>query len=209
MIAARIGDSGKTTFWITLGDDFMADAQLIQSFSEAAARVGAKVKAFENVSSAMAYLEGNVGGTLLLPEFSSAKRLNIRFLLGKAGVETVVEDFRENAPQASDGLTGANFALADTGTLVLESTAEDIRLASTLPERHFVLLDPVKILANGREAVPVLRALHQRDPRNYIAYITGPSRTADIERVLTIGVHGPVELHILLVPGLSSDPMEM
>ncbi len=187
----------------------MADAQLIQSFSEAASRIGAKVTALANVDSAIDYLAGNVGGTLLLPEFSSAKRLKLRSLLEEAGVETVVEDFRNKAPQAAAGLTGANFALADTGTLVLESTAEDIRLASTLPERHFVLLDPAKILADGREAVPVLRALHQRDSRNYIAYITGPSRTADIERVLTIGVHGPVELHILLVPELSSDPLEM
>ncbi|WP_432822678.1 LutC/YkgG family protein [Trichloromonas sp.] len=187
----------------------MADAQLIQSFSEAAANVGARVTTLENVSAAVTYLADNVAGALLFPEFSSAKRLNIAHLLEQAGVETVTDNFRAMAPLASAGLTGANFALADTGTLVLESTAEDIRLASTLPERHFVLLDPEKILAAGREAVPVLRALHQRDPRNYIAYITGPSRTADIERVLTIGVHGPVELHILLVPGLSSDPMEM
>ena len=51
--------------------------------------------------------------------------------------------------------------------------------------------------------------MHQRDPRNYVAYISGPSRTADIERVLTIGVHGPKELFILLVPGLSADLLEM
>lgn len=187
----------------------MTEVQLIQSFSEAASRVGAKVTAFENVASAIDYLAGNVGGMLLLPEFASAKRLLLRSLLEQVGVEVVTDGFREHAPRASAGLTGANFALADTGTLVLESTAEDIRLASTLPERHFVLLDPEKILSDGREAVPVLRALHQRDPRNFIAYITGPSRTADIERVLTIGVHGPVELHILLVPGISSDPLEM
>jgi L-lactate dehydrogenase complex protein LldG len=187
----------------------MVDAQLIQSFSEAAARVGARVTAFESISSAVDYLVDKVNGALLLPGFSSARRLNLELLLEKTGVETIVDSFREKAPQASAGLTGANFALADTGTLVLESTDENIRLASTLPERHFVLLDPAKILSDGMEAVPHLRALHQRDPRNYIAYITGPSRTADIERVLTIGVHGPKELHILLVPGISSDPLEM
>ncbi|OHB32712.1 MAG: hypothetical protein A2X84_13275 [Desulfuromonadaceae bacterium GWC2_58_13] len=187
----------------------MTDTQRVRTFSEMATSVGARVTALQNISSVIDYLADHVGGALLLPEFFSATRWNLGFLLEQAGVDTIMDDFREKAARANSGLTGANFALADTGTLVLESTAEDIRLASTLPERHFVLLDPEKILADGRAAIPVLRALHRRDPRNYIAYITGPSRTADIERVLTIGVHGPVELHILLVPGLSSDCLEM
>src|SRR5690606_27604636 len=96
---------------------------------------------------------------------------------------------------AAAGVTGANFALADTGSVVLESTDEAIRLATTLPERHFVLLDPRKILPDGLAAAPILRRFHQHSERNFLAYITGPSRTADIERVLTIGVHGPRELH--------------
>ncbi len=187
----------------------MADVHLLSFFSEAAVRVGARVLAFDGLSPAVDYLVGKVDGALLLPDFSSAKRLGIRDLLEKAGVKTIVGNFRKTDSPLAAGLTGANFGLADTGTLVLESTGEDIRLASSLPERHFVLLDPAKILVDGMAAVPHLRALHQRDPRNYIAYITGPSRTADIERILTIGVHGPKELHILLVPGISSDPLEM
>ena len=82
-------------------------------------------------------------------------------------------------------------------------------MATTLPPKQFALLDPKKIVADGLEAVNPLRQLHQRDSRNYVAYVTGPSRTADIERVLTIGVHGPKELFILLVPGLSDDLLEM
>jgi L-lactate dehydrogenase complex protein LldG len=106
------------------------------------------------------------------------------------------------------GLSGANFAIAATGTVVLESSAEPTRLATTLPARHFVLLDPGKIVPDSRAAVPVLRQLHERLPQAFVAYITGPSRTADIERVLTIGVHGPKELHILLCAGMSADLLE-
>ena len=68
--------------------------------------------------------------------------------------------------------------------MVLDSTAEPLRLATTLPLRHFVLLDPAKIVADSSAAVPLLRRLHDLRPRAFLAYITGPSRTADIERVL-------------------------
>ena len=98
--------------------------------------------------------------------------------------------------------------LDTTGTVVLESTDETVRITTTLPEKHFVLLDPRKILATADEAVPLLNDFHQQLPQAYLAYITGPSRTADIERVLTIGVHGPAELHILLLEGVSEDLME-
>jgi len=118
-------------------------------------------------------------------------------------------DLRPHAAAAAAGVTGANFALADTGSVVLESTAEAVRLATTLPERHFVLLDPAKILPDGPAAVPYLRRFRDASPRHFLAYISGPSRTADIERVLTIGVHGPRELHILLLAGLSDDFLEL
>ena len=127
----------------------------------------------------------------------------------QAGLDVVSSHLREAVKSTPAGLTGVNFALADTGTLVLESTDEDIRLATMLPARHFALLDPQKILADSLVAVAPMRTMHQRGSRNYIAYITGPSRTADIERVLTIGVHGPKELYVLLVPGLSDDLLEM
>lgn len=184
-------------------------AQYIETFTTAATNVGGQVIALDDLDQVVEYLAQHAGESLLLPNFPSGQRAGLTERLEKAGLNLLTDNFRECAGTAISGLTGANFALADTGTLVLESTDEDIRLTTTLPERHFALLDPEKILADGLEAVKPLRAMHQRDPRNYVAYITGPSRTADIERVLTIGVHGPKELHVLLVPGLSNDPLEM
>lgn len=178
-------------------------------FIEAAVRAGAQVVEVASVEEAARYVAGQLKGPLVLPRFPSAGRLNLAQALRDAGFEPVTEGLREAACTAGAGLTGANFAIADTGTLVLDSTAEDIRLATTLPERHFALLDPAGIVADGLEAVSHIRALHQRLPEAYLAYITGPSRTADIERVLTIGVHGPKQLHILLLEGMGADPLEM
>lgn len=185
----------------------MPKATLI-NFIAAAKKVGACVEQELDVDAAAAYIAERISTPLIIPPSSSLQRSGIRLALEKAGVKIIDSDFCDHAPTAGGGLTGANFGIADTGTVVLESTDEATRLASTLPEQHFVLLDPGKILADGIAAVAPLRELHQRDARNYIAYITGPSRTADIERVLTIGVHGPKQLHILLIPELSSDLME-
>lgn len=187
----------------------MSGTQLIDQFSAVASHVGSEVIAVDSVADVAACIAEKIDGFLLLPAFSSGSRFKLKTALKKAGVTVKTDNFRSVAAQAEAGLTGVNFAIADTGTLVLESTSEDIRLATTLPPKQFALLDPNKVLADGLEAVKPLRQLHQRDPRNYIAYVTGPSRTADIERVLTIGVHGAKELYILLVPGLSDDFLEM
>ncbi len=187
----------------------MAKTTLIEQFSVAARNVGAEVITVDSVAAATEFIAGKIDGCLLVPAFSTGSRFKLKAALKKAGVTVAVDNFRAVAEQAEGGISGVNFAIADTGTLVLESTAEDIRLATTLPTKHFALLDPKKIVADGIKAVKSLRQMHQQDSRNYIAYITGPSRTADIERVLTIGVHGPKELFILLIPGISDDFLEM
>lgn len=181
----------------------------VGSFTEAARRVGAEVTALPDLTGAGAWIGQWAGGPVLLPPCPSLIRHGMAALLQQAGCEVIADDFRRRAPVAAAGVTGANFGLADTGTVVLESTDEAVRLATTLPERHFVLLDPRKILPDGPAAVPYLRRFRELSPRHFLAYITGPSRTADIERVLTIGVHGPRELHILLVEGLSWDLLEL
>jgi L-lactate dehydrogenase complex protein LldG len=179
----------------------------MNTFITTAEKVGAAVIQVKDINAACDYISEKATGTLLLPHQTSLERIGLAEILRQQSDVLVAFD-KKQAALAAAGVTGANFGIADTGTVVLESTDEATRLASTLPERHFVLLDPDKIVPDGIAAATHLRALHQRDARNFIAYITGPSRTADIERVLTIGVHGPKQLHILLVPGLSSDPLE-
>ncbi len=105
---------------------------------------------------------------------------------------------RELAADARFGISQMQWAMADTGTLVQDSSAIEQRLVSSLTDIHIVLVPTSGILA---DMPTMLTRIHPRDS-GYIAMITGPSRTADIERVLTIGVHGPERLVIVFVDEL-------
>ncbi len=102
---------------------------------------------------------------------------------------------RELASAARIGISQMDWALADTGTLVQDSTQAEQRLVSTLPAIHIALLPTDRILPD----LPALLKKVKPEKCGYLAMITGPSRTADIERVLTIGVHGPLRLIIVAV----------
>ncbi|MCK5578043.1 MAG: lactate utilization protein [Planctomycetes bacterium] len=93
------------------------------------------------------------------------------------------------------GITEVDFGIAETGTIGIESSDPWARKVSALPLIHLAILDQSKIFTAWPEALEAVN----KNPSDYYALITGPSRTADIERVLTLGVHGPEELYILLV----------
>jgi L-lactate dehydrogenase complex protein LldG len=102
---------------------------------------------------------------------------------------------RTSAAESKVGISEMEWGLADTGTVVQDATDVRLRLVSTLPEIHVALLRTGTILPGLEALLPHLDP--GRSP--YLAFITGPSRTADIERVLTIGVHGPVRLVLLCI----------
>lgn len=137
-------------------------------------------------------------GTLAAPGWSKTTLVRLEEACEERGVILLREGLRDHAERINVGLTSASWGIAETGTIVVESTDEQVRLATMLAKVH------VAILAADR-IVPDLGAIEQplaeqmaRAP-GYLALITGPSRTADIERVLTIGVHGPSELKVLVV----------
>ena len=181
----------------------------LSRFMEAARRVGSEVLEFDSLREAAAYIASKASGTTLVPDTPLAEKHAFKAALQEEGAAVHTGSFREAGQVPAAGVTFSNFAMADTGTVVLESTAEDVRLATTLPEVHFVLVDPETILEDNLAAAGPMTELHRGSEPRFVAYITGPSRTADIERVLTIGCHGPRELHILVVGGISSDLMEM
>jgi L-lactate dehydrogenase complex protein LldG len=98
------------------------------------------------------------------------------------------------------GLTGALAGLADTGSIVVQSGPQRARAASLLPEIHIALL-PVERLYPTMAAFFVAHsALDLTANSSNLAFITGPSRTADIEMIITRGVHGPKRLCVVLLP---------
>ena len=94
------------------------------------------------------------------------------------------------------GITTAQAAIAETGTLILESLDERHRLVSLVPPVHIAIIDASKIVRTLGEALTLLRQAKEISPA--VTFITGPSRTADIELTLTIGVHGPQELYVIV-----------
>jgi L-lactate dehydrogenase complex protein LldG len=105
---------------------------------------------------------------------------------------------KEVKERAQTGLTGVQAAIAATGSLVVFSADGQPRTASLLPPIHIAVVRP-------DDLVPDLEAFISRlDPRNpgspNITVITGPSRTADIELSITLGVHGPGELIVIIGP---------
>jgi L-lactate dehydrogenase complex protein LldG len=110
---------------------------------------------------------------------------------------------RALAARADLGVTGVDLAIAETGTLVVVSGAGRPRSTSLLPPCHVAIFDRDALVASLLQAGLVLEAWHEGTPPATrgasINFITGPSRTADIELTLTRGVHGPKEVHAVFV----------
>ena len=110
---------------------------------------------------------------------------------------------RDDFVNADIGISGANIGIADTGTLVIVSNEGNGRLVTTLPPVHIAVLGVEKIVQSLDDATDILKVLPRSGTgqkiTSYVSYITGPSRTADIELTLATGVHGPGEVHIILL----------
>jgi len=101
----------------------------------------------------------------------------------------------EAAASADLGVTSAVAGVAVTGSVVVSSAAAGSRVGSLLPPTHLCVLPVERLVAMPAD---VLRPM--RDPPANLVFITGPSRSGDIEQILTLGVHGPMTVHIVLSP---------
>ncbi len=111
-------------------------------------------------------------------------------------VYTEPDEIAVHADTADIGISGVEFGVAETGSVFQEGTAIATRLVTILPPLHVVFLPSANIVPGITEAFEIIA---ENFARGYIGFITGPSRTADIERVLTIGVHGPSRFAVIAV----------
>jgi iron-sulfur cluster protein len=104
---------------------------------------------------------------------------------------------------ADVGVSGANIGIAETGTLCIVTNEGNGRLVTTLPPVHVAIMGVEKIVPSLDEAAELLKVLARnatgQKQTSYVSFITGPSRSADIELSLAIGVHGPREQHVILL----------
>jgi L-lactate dehydrogenase complex protein LldG len=114
-----------------------------------------------------------------------------------AGAGLIVEA-RPSTGEDAVGITGAYCAIAETGTLMLLSGPSNPMKNSLLPETHIAVVAASRILRCMEDGWDLLRREHGPLPRQ-VAFVSGPSRTADIEMTLVVGIHGPYRVHVILV----------
>lgn len=122
------------------------------------------------------------------------KRLGVTEILNSLGVELVSLHASKHEMALCDlGITEADYLLPETGTLVLTSSADKPRAVSLLPRIHLAIVRPDMLRADMHQVFAEAKDQH------YLVFITGPSRTADIELTVTLGVHGPKNLYVWML----------
>jgi len=122
-----------------------------------------------------------------------------------AGFEVVRDPFLANTlpaaiDQAQVGVTGIAFGIAQTGTLVEIATNDVVRLVSALPRTHIGVVAASNLVEHYDDAASQVRKHFQSNPAGcVVSFMSGPSRTGDIELKLTLGVHGPESAHAIIV----------
>jgi L-lactate dehydrogenase complex protein LldG len=123
------------------------------------------------------------------------------------GVEVLAEPYayegglQNTIDRAEIGVSGADFAIAQTSTLVEITTNDACRLVSSLPRTHIGVVYEDDFVDALKDASQVLREIFAKHDGNCVAsFISGPSRTGDIELRLTLGVHGPEIVHTIAIP---------
>lgn len=108
--------------------------------------------------------------------------------------------FRKPEDRDLVGLTGCFCATAETGTLVLLSSPQTWASGALLPETHIAVVPASRIVAGHEDAFALMRAERGELPRA-VNFVSGPSRTGDIEQTIILGAHGPYRVHVIVVHG--------
>lgn len=109
----------------------------------------------------------------------------------------IVFDDRPASGDDATGFTGCHCAIAETGTVLLLSSPATPKVTALLPETHICVVRAARVLDTLEDSFALLRQ-EVGDPPRAVFFVSGPSRTADIEQTIVIGAHGPYRVHIIL-----------
>ena len=188
--------------------------KLVEALAGAAERAGWKVCRAATPEDALDYIatlaERGQVKKVVRSSHDVFSRLDVEGTLQRAGAEVVeqsaakgvaMDASREEAAIAELGVTGVDYAIADLGSCVIQPREGISRTTSLLPPVHVAIVEPAQIVGDLSDFMALWAADAQRtgDPGSYMNIITGPSRTADIEQILVVGVHGPKEVHMVVL----------
>jgi L-lactate dehydrogenase complex protein LldG len=174
-------------------------------FIEELEMLGGHGKRAENLEGAREYIlslaQERGAKRLIRWDVEELEELGVDEPLREAGVEVALwrdlEDFREVAATADIGLSTAEWAIADTGSLVLTSGPGKGRTVTLLPPTYVAVVAAEKVLRTVPEAIEKYAEADEL-PAN-VVFHTGPSRSGDIEMEIFVGMHGPGDVHVVLV----------
>jgi L-lactate dehydrogenase complex protein LldG len=180
---------------------------LINQFVEELTKVSGNAKIVDSEDAAknfiMNFVEERGISSFAIWESELIQRLQIADDLQSKGLKLAHPSIKEEMAKADVGITEADFAIADTGTIVLIANEKQPRTVSLVPPVHLAIVKSSLILRNINDLFATLASsisekTSAEEITSCMTFITGPSRTADIELNLTLGVHGPRELLVLI-----------
>jgi L-lactate dehydrogenase complex protein LldG len=180
---------------------------LIGQFIEEVTKVNGSAKVVESEgkirNSIMRLVEEHGSTSFTIWESDLLKKINLKEFLERKGLKFASPDEKEEVATVDIGITEADFAIADMGTLVLIANDRQPRSVSLIPPIHAAILRPNVIFRDIHhlfaflsDSIAKVRSIEEIT--SCMTFITGPSKTADIELTLTLGVHGPKELFVLV-----------
>ncbi len=169
-------------------------ADLVESFKSAALKMSTSVDEVATLGDAPAAIERYLASHGLPLQASAWQTLDG---LDWSAAGLAVE-FRKPEDRDLVGITGCFCATAETGTLVLLSSPQTWASAALLPETHIAIVPASRIVAGHEDAFALIRAERGELPRA-VNFVSGPSRTGDIEQTIVLGAHGPYRVHVVVV----------
>ena len=187
----------------------------LEALAQTAALRGWKVKRTSDREETLGYISSLMTKLGVKRAVRSAQdvfqQLSVDSALRSLDIETTLiardethsgEELRQEMIDADIGITGADYGVAETGSVVVLPRQGLSRLVSLAPPVHLALVRPQDVV-DTLDDVFLLQRLNYyrsgRDMGSYLNFITGPSRTADIEQTLVVGVHGPKEVHMIIL----------